>query len=101
MLGGAAGLLFAPLLFVTFDMGLGMGVKGFICACIGGMGSIPGAILGGFVLGVIEQFIAGYISSLYKDAISFCLLILVISIFPRGLLIGAVKGSEKWREIIE
>jgi branched-chain amino acid transport system permease protein len=100
MLGGAAGLLFAPLLFVTFDMGLGMGIKGFICACIGGMGSIPGAILGGFVLGVVEQFSAGYISSLYKDAISFCILILVISIFPRGLLIGAVRGSEKWREKI-
>lgn len=101
MLGGAAGLLFAPLLFVTFDMGLWMGVKGFIAACLGGMGSIPGAIVGGFVLGIVEQFAAGYISSLYKDSISFASLILVLSIFPRGLLIAAVRGSEKWREKIE
>ena len=100
MLGGAAGILFAPLVFVTFDMGLWMGVKGFICACLGGMGSIPGAILGGFALGVIEQFNAGYVSSLYKDVISFCILILVIAVFPRGLLIRAVRGSETWRERI-
>lgn len=100
ILGGVAGLLFSPLVFVTYDMGLIMGLKGFICACIGGMGSIPGAILGGFVLGLIEQVTAGYISSLYKDAITLTILILVIAIFPRGLLIKAVKSTEKWREKI-
>ena len=89
MLGGAAGLLFAPLAFVTFDMGLWMGIKGFICAVVGGMGSIPGAILGGFLLGVIEQFDSTYVSSLYKDVISFCVLILVIAVRPKGLLIRA------------
>ncbi len=89
MLGGGAGLLFAPLAFVTFDMGLWMGIKGFICAIVGGMGSLPGAILGGFILGVIEQFVSIYLSSLYKDVISFCLLILVIAVRPKGLLFRA------------
>jgi len=87
MLGGAAGLLFAPLAFVTFDMGLWMGIKGFICAVVGGMGSIPGSILGGFLLGLIEQFNSTYVSSLYKDVISFCIMILVIIVRPKGLLI--------------
>lgn len=100
MLGGAAGILFAPLVFVVFDMGLWMGIKGFICAIVGGMGSIPGAILGGFILGLMEQFNSSYISSLYKDVISFCILILVIAVFPKGLLVRAVRGSEKWREKI-
>jgi branched-chain amino acid transport system permease protein len=93
MLGGAAGILFAPLVFVTFDMGLWMGIKGFICAIVGGMGSIPGAILGGFILGLIEQFNTSYISSVYKDVISCCILIIVITLRPKGLLIRA--GREK------
>jgi len=93
MLGGAAGILFAPLAYVTFDMGLWNGIKGFICAIFGGIGSIPGAILGGFVLGLIEQFNSSYISSLYKDVISFSILIIVIALRPKGLLIR--PGREK------
>ncbi len=93
MLGGAAGILFAPLVFVTYDMGLWMGIKGFICAIVGGIGSIPGAILGGFILGLIEQVNSSYVSSSYKDVISFCILILVITVRPKGLLIRA--GKEK------
>ena len=86
MLGGAAGILFAPLAYVTYDMGLWNGIKGFICAIFGGIGSIPGAILGGFILGLIEQFNSSYISSLYKDVISFLILIIVIAVRPKGLM---------------
>jgi len=91
MLGGAAGILFAPLAYVTFDMGLWNGIKGFICAVVGGIGSIPGAILGGFLLGLIEQFNSSYISSLYKDVISFSILIIVIAVRPKGLLIRSKR----------
>lgn len=93
MLGGAAGILFAPLAYVTYDMGTWFGIKGFMCAVLGGMGSIPGAILGGFMLGLVEQFNSSYISSLYKNVISFFILIAFIAIRPKGLLIR--PGREK------
>jgi branched-chain amino acid transport system permease protein len=86
ILGGAAGLLFAPLVFVTYDIGLSMGIKGFICAILGGVGNIPGAILGGFILGLLEQFNSSHISSLYKDVISFSIVIVMITLCPKGLL---------------
>lgn len=87
MLGGAAGILFAPLAYVSFDMGFWNGIKGFISALLGGLGNIPGAIVGGFILGLVEQFNSSYVSSLYKDVISFCILIVVIVIRPKGLLV--------------
>ncbi len=85
-LGAAAGILFAALTFAVFDMGLWMGIKGFTAAVVGGLGVLPGAVLGGLLLGLAEQLSAGYISSLYRDAISFSLLILVLLFLPSGLL---------------
>lgn len=94
-LGAAAGVLFGALTFVVFDMGLLMGIKGFTAAVLGGLGSMPGAILGGFVVGLIEQFSGFYLSSLYRDAISLSVLVVVMVLLPRGLVgrRGAVWGK--------
>ncbi|MCC7104088.1 MAG: branched-chain amino acid ABC transporter permease [Chloroflexi bacterium] len=93
-LGAAAGVLFAPLVFVQFDMGLVMGIKGFTAAVVGGVGSLPGAVLGGLLLGLVEQVTGGYLSSLYKDAITLSLLILMLLIRPAGLL-----GKAGWGKV--
>ena len=84
-LGAAAGLLVAPIFFVTFNMGATLGLKGFSAAVIGGLGSIPAAILGGLFLGVVESLASGQISSGYRDAITYTILILVLWLRPSGL----------------
>ena len=66
-------------------MGASIGMKTFASAILGGVGVLPGAMVGGLVVGVIETFAAGYISSGYRDAISFVVLILVLLIKPSGL----------------
>lgn len=88
-----AGLLLAPIFFVTTDMGGMVMLKAFVASIIGGFGSIPGAILGALFLGVMETFVASYISSAYKDAFAFLILILVLFVWPRGLF--GEKISEK------
>lgn len=90
-LGAAAGILVAPIFFVTFNMGSGIGLKGFVAAVIGGLGSIPGAIAGGFFLGLLEAVAGGQISSGYRDAITFALLILVLWLKPSGLFIRKAR----------
>ena len=90
-LGAAAGILVAPIFFVTFNMGAGLGLKGFVAAVIGGLGSIPGAIAGGFFLGILEAVAGGKISSGYRDAITFALLILVLWLKPSGLFIRKAR----------
>jgi branched-chain amino acid transport system permease protein len=84
-LAGIAGGLVAALFPVSPFMG-GMPVaKGFIVIVLGGLGSVPGAILGGLCLGVIEALGAGYISSAFRDGFGFLALILVLLLKPRGL----------------
>jgi branched-chain amino acid transport system permease protein len=85
ILGAAAGILVGPIFFVTKDMGAMIGVKAFCSSIVGGFGSIPGAILGGLFLGVIEVFAAYYISSAYRDAFAFIILILVLLLRPQGI----------------
>jgi branched-chain amino acid transport system permease protein len=88
-LSGAAGIMMAIYYNATYPrMGLLPGLKAFSAAILGGVGSIPGAILGGLVLGVAESLGAAYISSGYKDAVAFIILILVLLIRPQGLLKG-------------
>lgn len=69
-----------------FFMGYTAGLKAFTAAVLGGIGSIPGAMLGGFTLGLIENFCASYISSVYKDAFAFLVLIITLILRPSGLL---------------
>jgi branched-chain amino acid transport system permease protein len=83
-LAAAAGILLAPLIIITPDMGL-IGIKGFIGAVLGGFLSIPGAVAGGFLLGVIENLAGVYIESSMKDAVSFAVLVLVLWLRPSEL----------------
>ncbi|HEX9241298.1 MAG TPA: branched-chain amino acid ABC transporter permease [Anaeromyxobacter sp.] len=66
-------------------MGLMSGLKAFVAAVLGGIGSVPGAMAGGVLLGVVEEFVSGYTSSRYRDAIAFTVLILVLLVRPEGL----------------
>lgn len=84
-LGGLAGILIAPILFVSVGIGGLVALKAFAANVIGGWGSIPGAILGGLIIGVVETLGAAYISVPYKDAFAFLLLIAVLLVRPQGL----------------
>ena len=84
-LGGLAGILVAPILFVSVGMGALIALKAFAANIIGGFGSIPGAILGGLALGVVETFGASYISVPYKDAFAFLTLLIFLMLRPQGL----------------
>jgi branched-chain amino acid transport system permease protein len=84
-LAAAAGALVGPIFCVYPSMGLIPTLKAFVVIVLGGMGSIPGAIFGGFILGIAESLGAGYLSSEYKDAFAFAALILVLMIKPSGL----------------
>ncbi len=85
-LGVAAGALIGALLALAPGVGESFAVKGFAVLILGGLGSLPGAILGGLVLGVSESLAAGFLSSAYKDVISFLIMILVLLVMPQGLM---------------
>jgi len=85
-LGALAGILIAPITFTAWDVGVMLGLKGFAAAMLGGLGSGPGAVLGGLALGVIESLGAGYLSSAYKDVIAFAIILAVLVFMPSGLL---------------
>jgi len=85
LLGTVSGLLVAPLFTVTKEMGALIALKAFAGSIVGGFGSIPGAIIGGLTIGVVETFGGFYISSAYEDAIAFVVLIAVLLVKPSGL----------------
>jgi branched-chain amino acid transport system permease protein len=87
-LGALAGILIAPITFTSWDVGVMLGLKGFAAAILGGLGSGPGAIAGGLALGMIEALGAGYLSSAYKDAIAFVIILVVLVFLPGGLTGG-------------
>jgi len=84
-MGSMAGIIIAPLTMTAYDVGIMLGLKGFCAAIIGGMSSGFGTVLGGLLLGVLESLGAGLISSGYKDAIAFVILLLILFIRPQGL----------------
>ena len=88
-LGAVAGVVIAPITYATYDMGLMLGLKGFVAAVLGGLVSPAGAIAGGLLLGLLESLSAGLLSSGYKDAVAFVVLIL--------LLLAQVTGWVPWR----
>ena len=85
-LGAAAGVLIGPINYVQVLMGTGVLIKAFSAAVVGGFGSLPGAVLGGLLVGVIESLGAGYVSGTYKDIYAFVLLIFVLMVKPSGIL---------------
>jgi branched-chain amino acid transport system permease protein len=86
-LAAAAGILYA-VNYPAIDplMGILPGLKAFVAAVLGGIGNLPGAVLGGLIIGTTETFVSGYISSTYRDAIAFGILILILLIKPSGIL---------------
>jgi branched-chain amino acid transport system permease protein len=85
-LGAIAGIIIAPIALTQYDSGLQLGIKGFVACIIGGFGNPIGAALGGLFLGILEAFTAGYVSSGYKSAIAFVLLLVFLLFRPHGLL---------------
>lgn len=89
-IGALAGVLVTPITLVAYDVGVGLALKGFAAAMLGGMGNPKGALVGGLLLGLLEALTAGYISSQYKDAVAFIVILAVLFAMPQGLF-GAKK----------
>jgi len=85
-LAAAAGILAAPIVYVNPAMGAAVGQKGFASAVLGGLGNIPGAIVGGLLFGVFEAISAGFISSAYTKGIAFIVLLVILMFKPSGIL---------------
>jgi branched-chain amino acid transport system permease protein len=88
LLGALGGVLTAPITFTSYDAGVMLGLKGFAAAMLGGLGNFSGAVLGGLLLGLIEALGAGWVSSAYKDATAFLIILAVLFFMPGGLLGG-------------
>ncbi|MGE0848019.1 MAG: branched-chain amino acid ABC transporter permease [Hyphomicrobiaceae bacterium] len=85
-IGAVAGILVTPITLTSYDVGTLLALKGFAAAMLGGIGSALGAVLGGLILGMLEALSAGYLSSKYKDAVAFLVILAVLFAMPQGLL---------------
>src|SRR5688572_29645312 len=93
-LAAAGGILYGlDQIMINPLMGVLTGLKAFVAAVLGGIGNIPGALIGGILIGLAEQLTAGYLSPDYRDAITFVILILVLLLKPEGLL-GVVRQEK-------
>ncbi len=91
-IGAIAGVLVTPITLTSYDVGTMLALKGFAAVVLGGLGSPAGAVAGGLLLGLCEAFAAGYISSTYKDAVAFLVMIGVLLVLPGGLF-GAADAE--------
>ena len=91
-IGAVAGITVTPISLMEYDRGAMLAVKGFGAAVLGGLGSFPGAIVGGLIMGTIESLGAGLISSAYKDAFALIVLLIVLFFKPSGIL-GSIEIS--------
>lgn len=85
LLGAVAGMIIAPIMFVTYDDGIMTGLKGFAAAILGGLGNFGAAIAGGLLLGILESFSASVIPSGLKDAVAFLVILIILFVKPDGL----------------
>jgi branched-chain amino acid transport system permease protein len=90
--GAIAGALVAPVGAAFYEYGLTFGLKGFAAAVLGGFGSPVGAVVGGLLIGILESVSAGYLSSGYKDAVALAVLLVLLLVWPSGLL-GRVEAK--------
>jgi branched-chain amino acid transport system permease protein len=89
-IGAVAGILVTPITLTSYDVGTLLALKGFAAAMLGGIGSPLGAVVGGLLIGMIEALCAGYVSSSYKDAAAFLIILIVLVAMPQGLF-GRIK----------
>ncbi len=85
VLGAIGGIILAPITYTSYDVGIMLGLKGFVAAVLGGLGGGLGAVVGGLILGITEAMTAGYVSSAYKDAVPFVMILLILFFRPGGL----------------
>ncbi len=94
--GAFAGILITPIFFTSYSSGALLGLKGFIAAVLGGWGKNSGAILGGFVLGIVESLSLAFIPSGYKDGVAFVILLFILYFRPKGILGSPFIDSRRW-----
>lgn len=83
--GAVGGVILAPITMTSYDVGIMLGLKGFAACILGGLGNPFGAAAGGIILGVLESLGAGFVSSAYKDALAFVILLILLFVKPSGL----------------
>lgn len=94
-LGAIGGIVLGPVTRPIYDMGVMLGLRGFVAAIIGGLVSVPGVVVGGLLLGVVENIAAGVTDPAYKSVVSFIILIAILLFRPQGIIGGGEKPAEE------
>ena len=92
VIASIGGILLTPITSTNYEVGIMLGLKGFCAAIIGGLGHLFGAVAGGLILGILESLVAGYVSSEYKDAVAFVVLLAILFFMPGGIF-GNLKAQ--------